>query len=459
MTFKKIIIISLLVLTISPAIAKEQVDRFSYMNMDWWKKYDDEILISHLNTLYENNHNLKIAALKTKQAEENVRLAGANQLPQVGFSGEFTREMRGGQTQFGDLVIPTYSQNHFLLPLNASYEIDIWGENYLNRKSAKKQKDIAIQEERATYIYLTSGFASNYFNLIKADELEKITRDIIRLQTEIVAMTQKKYDVGLASINELLTEKQILVKNEEELNKLIEKRKVINNQLVNLLGLNSDKEIEHISIDKLSYPQTPDELSATIIQYRPDLIQSENYAQKAGIDVRVARREFLPKFILFGNIGFNAYRWNSMFNNQTFLSNIGIAPYWDIFSGGAKLARYRINKYEYKKAAEGYQQTMLNSIQELNNALACAKATKANLLKSEEDFDIETQKHTLATRQFNIGDASKLDEMKSHLNLLVAKQRHASSKIDDAISSLSLYNAVGGVDYTTINSNNETEEL
>lgn len=457
MTFKKFIIISLLILTISPAIAKEQVDRFSYMNMDWWKKYNDEILISHLNTLYENNHNLKIAALKTKQAEENVRLAGANQLPQVGFSGEFTREMRGGQTQFGDLVIPTYSQNHFLLPLNASYEIDIWGENYLNRKSAKKQKDIAIQEERATYIYLTSGFASNYFNLIKADELEKITRDIIRLQTEIVAMTQKKYDVGLASINELLTEKQILVKNEEELNKLIEKRKVINNQLVNLLGLNSDKEIEHISIDKLSYPQTPDELSATIIQYRPDLIQSENYAQKAGIDVRVARREFLPKFILFGNIGFNAYRWNSMFNDRTFLSNIGIAPYWDIFSGGAKLARYRINKYEYKKAAEGYQQTMLNSIQEVNNALASAKTTKANLLKSEEDFNIETQKHTLATRQFNIGDASKLDEMKSQLSLLVAKQRHASSKIDDAISSLSLYNAVGGVDYTNTAENNAEE--
>ena len=313
--------------------------------------------------------------------------------------------------------------------------------------------------QRAAYIYLTSGFASNYFNLIKADELEKISRDIIKLQSQIVEMTQKKYDVGLASINELLNEKQILVQNEEELNKLIEKRKVINNQLVNLLGLNSDKEIEHISIDKLSYPQAPEELSATIIQYRPDLIQSETYAQKAGIDVRVARREFLPKFILFGNIGFNAYRWNSIFNDRTFLSNIGIAPYWDIFSGGAKLARYRINKYEYKKAAEGYQQTMLNSIQEVNNALASTKTTKANLLKSEEDFDIETQKHTLAAKQFNIGDASKLDEMKSSLNLLVAKQRHTSSKIDDAISSLSLYNAVGGVDYTNPDSENRTEEL
>ena len=274
-------------------------------------------------------------------------------------------------------------------------------------------------------------------------------------------MTQKKYNVGLASINDLLNEKQLLVKNEEELNKLIEKRKVINNQLINLLGLQGDKEIEHISIDKLVYPQSPEEISATIIQYRPDLIQSEEYAQKAGIDVRVAKRDFLPKFILFGNIGFNAYRWNSIFNDTTFLSNIGIAPYWNIFSGGAKLAHYRINKYEYKKAAEAYEQTMLNSIQEVNNALASAKATKANLLKSEEDYDIETQRHTLATRQFNIGDASKLDELKSSVNLLIAQKRHTSSKIDDAISSLSLYNAVGGVDYTAqdnSNSSNQTTE-
>ena len=187
----------------------------------------------------------------------------------------------------------------------------------------------------------------------------------------------------------------------------------------------------------------------------------EEYAQKAGIDVRVAKRDFLPKFILFGNIGFNAYRWNSIFNDTTFLSNIGIAPYWNIFSGGAKLAHYRINKYEYKKAAEAYEQTMLNSIQEVNNALASAKATKANLLKSEEDYDIETQRHTLATRQFNIGDASKLDELKSSVNLLIAQKRHTSSKIDDAISSLSLYNAVGGVDYTAqdnSNSSNQTTE-
>lgn len=445
MKFKKILIILCLILSL-PAKAAN----LEYMNFDWWKNYNDEILIRHLQTLYNNNHDLKIAAYKTKQAEENIKLAGANQLPQVGFEGDFTRVMRGAQTQFGNVIIPKYSQNQFVLPLNAAYEIDIWGENYFTKKSAKKQKEIAAQEERAVYIYITSMFAANYYNLIKADELEKTLREIIGLQTEIVKMTEKKFNSGLAPVNELLNEKQHLVRFEEDLNKLIENRKVLNNELVTLLALKTDKEIEHAMFDEISAPKAPESLTATVIQYRPDLISSENYAQKTGIDVRVARREFLPKFILYGNLGFNAYDWSKIFSNTTFLSNIGVAPRWDIFTGGAKLARYRINKYEYKKAAENYEKTVLVSMQEVNDALALTKRAKANLLKSDEGFSIEKEKHVLAQKQFTIGDSSRLDEMKSNVNLLIAREQNISAFVDNIVATISLYNAVGGIDYTRI---------
>ena len=71
MTFKKFLTILILTLTI-PCYAKENTDKFNYINMDWWKNYNDEILVEHFQTLYENNHDLKIAALKAKQAEENI---------------------------------------------------------------------------------------------------------------------------------------------------------------------------------------------------------------------------------------------------------------------------------------------------------------------------------------------------------------------------------------------------
>ena len=419
--------------------------------MDWWKNYNDEVLINHFQTLYENNHDLRIAALKTKQAEENIRLAGANQLPQLGFDGSVSRVFRGPRTQFGSVVIPKYIQNEIFLPLNASYEIDIWGQNYLNRKSAKKQAEIAKQQERAAYIYITSSFAADYYNLIKMDELERNLLKIIDLQKNIVSMTEKKYNSGLASINEVLDEKQILVNFEKDLNKLKENKKILNDEAVVLLGLNTDKAIELSDYQSISSPQTPETLSTTIIQFRPDLISSEDYVKKSGIDVRVARRDFLPKFILYGNLGFNAYKWNRMFAGETFLANAGIAPRWDIFTGGIKMARYRINKYEYKKAVESYEKTVLTSIQEVNDALAEAKTTKANLIKSDEDYSIEKEKHILAEKQFSIGDSSMLDEMKSEVNLYVAKQRNIAAKIDNVISSISLYNAVGGIDYTKNN--------
>ena len=431
MTFKKILIISLFLISL-PVGAKECTNRLDYMNMDWWK----------------NNHDLRIAALKTKQAEENIRLAGANQLPQLGFDGSVSRVFRGPRTQFGSVVIPKYIQNEIFLPLNASYEIDIWGQNYLNRKSAKKQAEIAKQQERAAYIYITSSFAADYYNLIKMDELERNLLKIIDLQKNIVSMTEKKYNSGLASINEVLDEKQILVNFEKDLNKLTENKKILNDEAVVLLGLNTDKAIELSDYQSISSPKTPETLSTTIIQFRPDLISSEDYVKKSGSDVRVARREFLPKFILYGNLGFNAYKWNRMFAGETFLANAGIAPRWDIFTGGIKMARYRINKYEYKKAVEIYEKTVLTSIQEVNDALAEAKTTKANLIKSDEDYSIEKEKHILAEKQFSIGDSSMLDEMKSEVNLYVAKQRNIAAKIDNVISSISLYNAVGGIDYT-----------
>ena len=447
MTFKKILIISLFLISL-PVGAKECTNRLDYMNMDWWKNYNDEVLINHFQTLYENNHDLRIAALKTKQAEENIRLAGANQLPQLGFDGSVSRVFRGPRTQFGSVVIPKYIQNEIFLPLNASYEIDIWGQNYLNRKSAKKQAEIAKQQERAAYIYITSSFAADYYNLIKMDELERNLLKIIDLQKNIVSMTEKKYNSGLASINEVLDEKQILVNFEKDLNKLKENKKILNDEAVVLLGLNTDKAIELSDYQSISSPQTPETLSTTIIQFRPDLISSEDYVKKSGIDVRVARRDFLPKFILYGNLGFNAYKWNRMFAGETFLANAGIAPRWDIFTGGIKMARYRINKYEYKKAVEIYEKTVLTSIQEVNDALAEAKTTKANLIKSDEDYSIEKEKHILAEKQFSIGDSSMLDEMKSEVNLYVAKQRNIAAKIDNVISSISLYNVVGGIDYT-----------
>ena len=281
--------------------------RLDYVNISWWKNYKDENLINLMMGVYNNNQDLKIATIKSKQADQAVKEAFANELPNLRFNGNIGRELTSADTRFGDLLIPDYSQTRFLLPLTMTYEIDIWGENRMKTKSLEKQRDIIKQNERASYINLTGEVASNYFNLVKLDKLIQNQERLVAIQKEIVKKEEKKYSNGLCSIDEVLVEKQALTIFEEELNDYKNKQDTVLNQLIVLLGDRNVNEVKRSSYEVLSMPMIPDSISAAAIEKRPDLIKAEDYIKKIGYDVKSARRDFLPKFVLYGQAGFNSY--------------------------------------------------------------------------------------------------------------------------------------------------------
>ena len=355
--FTTLVILSIFMLQIMTAEAKQskkekqrEQSRTEYLNLQWWEKYNDPNLTAYIQELYEKNHDLKIAALKVKEGENIVRMSLANELPQVSFDGRLGRTMKSSNQYYGSMVIPDYAQWGYLLPLTASYEIDIWGQNRLTTKSIEKQLEMLEQQERASYIALTSSFATNYFNLIKTDKLLENQKEIVKIQEEIVNKTQKKYETGLCSINELLEEQKSLTSQKELLNTLSHAQEVLINQLRVFLSDN-DKDIKRTNCENLSVMKNlPTEIKATVVEKRPDYIEAEDNIKRIGYDVKVARRDFLPKFVIYGQLGLNAYHWNNIFNRPSQLANAGIMPSFDLFSGGRKMAVLKLRKNQYEEA-------------------------------------------------------------------------------------------------------------
>lgn len=438
----------------------QQDYRLDYVNINWWKQYNDDNLVNLMMKTYQNNQDLKIATIKSKQADQAVKEAFANELPYIGFNGSIGRDITSSTTRFGDLVIPDYSQTRFLLPFMMTYEVDIWGENRLRTKSVEKQRDIIKQNERASYINLTSEVASNYFNLIKLDKLIENQEKLVEIQRKIAEMQDIKYKNGLCSTVEVLIEKQALTVFEEELNDYKNKQDTIYNQLIVLLGERDSNEIIRNSFDSLRLPEIPESITADAISQRPDLIKAEDYIKKIGYDVKVARRSFLPKFTIYGQAGFNAYNnFSHLFDSHTFLSNVGIMPSFDLFTGGAKLAHLRYNKLEYEKAGQIYEKVLLTSIQELNDSLTTAKISKKNYNKSLERLDIEKEKFDLSQKKMDIGAKSNLDHLKAEESVILSERAEISNKINYLISTINLYKAVGGVDYNNIKAETNEENI
>lgn len=429
--------------------------RMEYLNINWWEKYKDPVLTDYITTAFKNNQDLKIATLNVKQSEQVVKMAFAGQLPQLGFQGDLFRDFTSSTVKFGDVVIPDYKQSNFFLPLTMSYEIDIWGENYLKTKAIKKQLEIVKQNERASYISLTSAVAAQYFNLIKFDQLIKDQQALVKLQSEIVHLEEIKYKNGLCPVTELMDEKQLLTQLKSELNVYVDKRLIIARELGVLTGLREKdlSEMARSDYSKIALLPLPDAINAEVIQYRPDYLKAEDYIEKIGIDAKVARRDFLPKFVLYGQVGFSSYNLNNVFGSHTFKSLAGVMPSLDLFTGGAKMARLRWTKLELEKAQQMYEKTILTSIQEVNDSLGGAKTREANYKESVKRYNLENEKYALADEKYNIGAKSNLDLMKDTERLLVADKDKVSCQVNYLLSTLDVYKAVGGKDFTTINDN------
>ncbi len=425
----------------------ENFDKTIYLNQAWWAKYNDTNLTEYIDDAYRNNQDLKIAALNTKQAREVVKQSFANQLPQLGFYPDISRTFQSSNINHGKLIIPDYNQSNFFLPISMTYEADIWGQNFLRTKSLKKQAEIVAENERATYISLTSAIAADYFNLIKADKLILSQKELIKLQNRIIKMTAIKYENGLCPVTEYLSEKQYLTQLKESKEFYENTRKVLENQLIVLLGDRNRTELHRGYYAYISAPQIPQGISAEVIQNRPDLLKTEKYIQKIGIDVKVARRDFLPKFNLYGEVGFNAYSFGNIFGNHTFRALAGVLPSVDLFTGGAKMSALRYSKLEYDKAQQMYEKTILTSLQEVSDSLHWAKTTKKNYESSRERHKLEQTKFTLMMKKNSIGAMSDLDLLRAKEALIVSEISEASNRIDYLISTISLYKSVGGVDY------------
>lgn len=454
---KKIFILTLFITSLflpSDSFAKtpkEPEKTIEYLNIKWWEKFEDDNLTKNLITVYHNNYDLKNTTLKIQESEKLVKMQFAQELPSLNFSGEVIRNLQAPRQQFGNMVIPKYSQYNYYLPLTASYEIDIWGTNRLKTQSQKEQLEIIKQAQKATYITITSNFATDYFNLIKADKMLDIQEELVNIQEKIVALITEKYQIGLCSINDVLYEEKFLTTLKEERNRHKLTKELLQETLKVYL-VNQEGDIPHNNYEDVIILQNiPQEYSSTIIENRPDFKQEEANIKRIGFDVQIAKREFLPKFNIFGQIGLNAYHLSSMFNSPSQFFNAGILPSIDLFSGGRKIAFLKLKKYQYQEALNDYQKTILEGIKEINSGLLEYKTAINNYTECSNRLKTQNKIYNLTKEKNIIGTSNSLDLLYAKESYLITQKEEVSSKINSLISIIGLYKATGGVDLYKLN--------
>ena len=159
----------------------------------------------------------------------------------------------------------------------------------------------------------------------------------------------------------------------------------------------------------------------------------------------------MPTFTIYGQIGLNAYKLSNLFNNPSQFLSAGIAPNWDLFSGGRKLAMLKMEKFRYEEALNSFQKTYLDAISEINSSLVDYKTSNRNYNEAQEKLAKERKLYNLAMDNRNIGNGNNVDVLFAREVYLTIKKESVSNKINSLISAIGLYKSVGGVNLYDIN--------
>lgn len=453
-----IVLTSLTGMTFMPALAVQEVNnnvpkqyksmvkkskkvsddyKYAYVNMDFWSQFNDEILNGYIDKAVKNNYDLKMASLNVKEYYENVRLQFSNELPKLtaGYSPNYVK-MPGSSD--ADWIFAT--------PAIASYEADIFLKNRDKTKSVKKLYEASQFDERAAYISVASAVGTTYLNIVRLDKIVDLQQEIVELRKEIYDLMLKRNREGITSTADTIKANKALVAGETDLIEYQKQRDFLLHQLAVLIGESpaNAEELTRTSYDKIVFSgNIPSEISSDVIVQRPDYLKAEKMVEKAGIDVKVAKKEFLPSFNIMGLALFNATNIGSSWTTKNMLASIGAAGMLPLFTGGSLTANLRLKKTEYERVLQNYYKTNLTAIQEVNDALVSVKKDTEKMERTRKQADLEKTDFMYNRDKFNQGVISKLDLIQFKENLLSIDKLVAQQNIECMVDYIGLYKAAG----------------
>lgn len=437
MMVKKLLLIVVLLFTSQSCFAVD----IQELNIDFFKKFNDENLNCYIQQALDNNHDLKKAGQVVEQYRQQTKYSLGKELPSFSVSANYLG------IKVPELDNFQLKDNAFVLPFVASYEADFLLKNRDKTKAVKKSYEAAKFNEKTIYLALLSDVASVYTNILQYDDLIEKQTEILKNQEEILNRSNKKFERGVISSTELNNIKKSVETSKSSLEKLQKERETAMMQLAVLTGnsVSNTADMKVGDLDNFEYSgEIPDEISSDVIFARPDVKMAEANLEKAKIDVRVAKKEFFPRFNIVGVWAFNTIASGTFFSWESSLAAILAGATQDIFKGGMKVANLKIQKAKYEELFEDYNQTNLEAVKEVNTALCIIKHDRQIENNAKSEMNFETENFANAGKKLDRGVMSEPEYLAEENKLINTQTNYTQAKTQRIVNYFTLYKAVGG---------------
>ncbi|MEV9594232.1 efflux transporter outer membrane subunit [Aliarcobacter butzleri] len=430
--------------SVIPTELKNSLDKNSnleYIQPNWENFVKNDKLKELIKIALENNRDLKIAILNIESARATYRVEKAKYFPSIDAKASNTNA-RDVTSNNNTEISRTYSAK-----FGASYELDLFGKTRSLNDSALESYLVTKYAATSTKISLISEIINTWNTLSSNIEHLKILEDSIANLKLSTQLTQKKFDMGIILIDDVLSSKTSL--KEAEVTLLNYKTVVEKNK--NMLELLVSTTIPE-NLLPTSFKDTENSLvliqagiSSKVLYSRPDIIQAEYNLKAKNANIGAARAAFFPSITLTADYGLASNSLSSLFNgnNQTvwsFIPSINLP----IFKGGENIANLDYANAQQKIALAQYEKTIQTAFKDVSDALV-ERANISEQLNAQEDLVNTAKKsYEVSLNSYKYGIGNYLNVLISQKKFFDSQRALIDTKLSELINRVSLYTSLGG---------------
>jgi len=346
------------------------------MRGKWWESFNDPQLSALEEQIDPANQTLKAADANFRAARAGIGLYRANQAPTLTV-GPFAGAVRDSKNQpYFNASAANNGEGSFLLPLDLSYEVDLWGRIHRSVTAARETAQASAADLETARLSLHAELATDYFGLRADDAQKKLLDDTVQAYREALQLTEDRYNGGAAPLSDVTQARtQLEAALVQDSDITIERAQyehaiaVLTGQAPAALTLGATP----VRVNPPTIPVVPGALPSQLLERRPDIAGDERRMAAANEQIGIAQAAFYPALDLSASAGLNGTSLLNLFSAASRFFAVGPTLNETIYDHGRRRAGSDIAIAEYDATVANYRQTTLAAFQQVEDSLAALR--------------------------------------------------------------------------------------
>ncbi len=407
----------------------------------WWELFDDPRMNALEAQVILANQNVRVAEAQFRQARAQVQSARSAYYPALTIGASAQRAALSDNLNSGQSGA---SVSDFLLPLDLSWEADLWGRIRRTVEAGQSGAQASAADLAGVRLSVQAELALDYMQVRVLDAQKRLLDSTVEYYTKTLELTTNRYNSGVAARSDVLQAQTQLKSTRAQAIDVGLQRAQMEHAMAILIGV-PPSEFSLPAIPLIpEIPAIPVSIPSDLLEQRPDIAGAERRMAMANAQIGAARAAFYPTVRIGASAGFEASTIDQWLSWPSRFWSVGPSVSQTVFDGGLRQAQSNQALAAYDATVASYRQTVLAAFQEVEDNLAALRILGEEVTVQADAVNAARQSAAVTVNQYKAGTVGYINVIVAHTVALASEKILLDIQSRQLAASVLLIKALGG---------------